>query len=74
MGRVVIKTHTQSKCLIPLKIHNRCLEFDLCISRAQLVFSFNLGSSLVAQLVKNVPAMQETPVRFLGWEYLLEKG
>lgn len=37
MGRVVIKTHTQSKCLIPLKIHNRCLEFDLCISRAQLV-------------------------------------
>lgn len=37
MGRVVIKTHTQSKCLIPLKIHNRCLEFNLCISRAQLV-------------------------------------
>ena len=27
--------------------------------------------SLVAQLVKNLPAMQETPVRFLGWEDLL---
>ena len=24
--------------------------------------------SLVAQLVKNPPAMQETLVRFLGWE------
>ena len=32
------------------------------------------GASLVAQLVKNPPAMQETPVRFLGWEDLLEKG
>ena len=31
-------------------------------------------ASLVAQLVKNLPAMQETPVQFLGWEDLLEKG
>ena len=31
-------------------------------------------ASLIPQLVKNLPAMQETPVRFLGWEYLLEKG
>ena len=29
---------------------------------------------LVAQLVKNLPTMQETPVGFLGWEDLLEKG
>ena len=29
--------------------------------------------SLIAQLVKNLPAMQETPVPFLGWEDLLEK-
>ena len=28
----------------------------------------------VAQLVKNAPAMQETLVRFLGWEDPLEKG
>ena len=27
-----------------------------------------LRASLVAQLVKNPPAMQETQVRFLGWE------
>ena len=29
---------------------------------------------LVAQLVKNLPAMQETWVRSLGWEDPLEKG
>ena len=31
-------------------------------------------ASLVAQLVKNLPAMQETPVRSLVWEDPLEKG
>ena len=31
-------------------------------------------TSLEAQLVKNLPAMQETPVRFLGQEDPLEKG
>ena len=28
----------------------------------------------MAQLVKNLPAMQETPVLLLGWEDPLEKG
>ena len=31
------------------------------------------GASLVAQLVKNPLAMQETPVRFLGQEDLMER-
>ena len=31
-------------------------------------------ASLLAQLVKNPPAMQETCVRSLGWEDPLEKG
>ena len=31
-------------------------------------------ASFVAQLVKNLPAMWETPVQFLGWEDPLEKG
>ena len=31
-------------------------------------------ASLVAQLVKNLPAMWETWVRSLGWEDPLEKG
>ena len=32
-----------------------------------------IWASLVAQMVKNLPAMQETWVRFLGWEDSLEK-
>ena len=32
-----------------------------------------LRASLVAQLVKYLPAMQETQVQFLGWEDPLEK-
>ena len=32
------------------------------------------SASLVSQLVKNPPSMQETPVRFLGREDPLEKG
>ena len=44
-----------------------------------LLEDFNLKfnvfrASLVGQLVKNLPAMQETWVRSLGWEEPLEKG
>ena len=31
-------------------------------------------ASLLAQTLRNLPAMQETQVRSLGWEGLLEKG
>ena len=31
-------------------------------------------ASLIAQLLKNPPALQETPVQFLGQEDPLEKG
>ena len=31
-------------------------------------------ASLVAQMVKNLPAMQEAQVRSLGWKDPLEKG
>ena len=34
----------------------------------------NLRISLVTQMVKNPPAMQETWVRSLGWENPLEEG
>ena len=33
-----------------------------------------LQASPVAQLVKNLPAIQETQFQFLGWEDPLEKG
>ena len=38
-----------------------------------LACNLRLGATLVAQTVKNLPAMQETQVQSLGWEDLLEK-
>ena len=38
------------------------------------LYLFSLQASLIAQLPKNPPAMQETLFRFLGQEDLLEKG
>ena len=35
-------------------------------------FTSKIRASPIAQLVKNLPAMQETSVRFLGWEDPLE--
>ena len=37
------------------------------------IYMYISRPSLVAQLVKNSPAMQETPVLLLGWEDPLEK-
>ena len=44
---------------------------NVILIRANLI---GLWASLVAQLVKNPPAMWETWVRSLGWEDPLEKG
>ena len=57
-------------------------DWELGISRCKLVYIAWMNTkvliystaSLIAQLVKNLPAMQETPVQFLGWEDPLEKG
>ena len=38
------------------------------------LMDITLWASLIAQLVKNSPAMQETLVQFLGQEDPLEKG
>ena len=37
-------------------------------------FKEGMAASLVAQKVKNLPAMGETQVQSLVWEYPLEKG
>ena len=37
-------------------------------------YRFIISASLIVQLVKNLPAMQETLVRFLHWEDPLKKG
>ena len=38
------------------------------------IFITDTGTSLMAQMVKNLPAMQETQVPSLGWKDPLEKG
>ena len=38
-----------------------------------MISHHEFGASLVAQMVKNMPVMQETGVQSLGWEDLLEK-
>ena len=38
------------------------------------IFITDTGTSLMAQMVKNLPAMQETQVPSLGWGDSLEKG
>ena len=43
----------------------------LC-SHIRIIFLY-FSDSLRAQLEKNMPAMQETPVQYLGWEGPLEK-
>ena len=43
-------------------------------SHILVVGIYSHRASLVAQMVKNPPAVQETLVRFLGREDLLEKG
>ena len=50
---------------------------DLAFSLRVVVFVYfyvNKWTSLVAQMVKNQPAMQETRVWLLGWEDPLETG
>ena len=44
-----------------------------CVLQVLLIIIIDLWASLAAQLVKNLPAMQETQVWFLGWEDPLEK-
>ena len=39
-----------------------------------ILICISFEASLVAQLIKNPPAIQETLVQFLGWEDLMEKG
>ena len=39
-----------------------------------MLYMRKLRASLIAQPVKNLPAMQETLVLSLGWEDALEKG
>ena len=48
--------------------HPRLDRVRICILTRSPADLYALKSSLIAQLVKNPPAMQETPVQFLDWE------
>ena len=57
-----------------LNQYNVLLLFFVCKSSSKFRTSFLHTASLVTQIVKNPPAMQETWVRFLGWEDPLEEA
>ena len=50
------------------------IQWDGHVIQARLTIIQCSLKATIAQLVKNLPAMQETLVRFLGWEDPLEKG
>ena len=47
---------------------------DSILEEMTLSFLGNFWASILAQLVKNLPAMQESPIPFLGQKDPLEKG
>ena len=47
---------------------------SFCMCHFLFLSSASYGASLMAQMVKNLPAMQETWVQFLGQEDPLEKA
>ena len=66
-GTTLVSRAMQGGSAIPL--HSR-LQFLSLFFKFELRFSC---ASLVAQLVKNLPAVQEMQVRSLGWEDPMEK-
>ena len=64
-----ISPATTKECLL---FASPVLTHCLITSHEELIICPSSGTSLIAQLVKNPPAMQEILVQFLGWEDLLE--
>ena len=50
------------------------LNFQFNNSKISAISEFGFDGSLVSQMLKNLPSMQETLVRSPGWEDPLEKG
>ena len=57
-----------------LGCHHLLQDMSKAISPDNKEIFLLIAASLIAQLVKNPPAMQETSVQFLGQKDLLEKG
>ena len=60
--------------ILPLLSSTGIITFIYILKQYLVHSRFLIRASLVAQVVKNLPAMQETLVEFLGWEDYLEKG
>ena len=60
------ETNTHKKKYLPI---------DICIVKLYYILHVHtIWTSLVVQMIKNLPAIQETPIRSLGQDDPLEKG
>ena len=69
---VKLPSHWAGLWLKRHKLSLSSLRFSKFLWRTNCIFICCIGASLIAQLVKNLPAVQETWVQFLGWEDPLE--
>ena len=58
----------------PPAVDGQSLQDNAQLQTASSSLLFFQGASLVAQMEKNLPAVQETWAQSLGWEDVLEKG
>ena len=65
---------SDSSCFHGLHRHVRPKKKIVSFNKKYLMNTYHVLPPLVAQLVKNLPAMGETWVRSLGWKAPLEKG
>ena len=71
--RVVSSAYLRLLIFVPAILILACASSSLAFRMMYSVYKLNKGASLVAQMVKRLPAMRETRVRSLCWEDLLEK-
>ena len=60
---------------MPKQVSHACREHGKTSNEEQIIyFLFHYGATLVAQMAKNPPAMQEIGIQSLGQEDPLQKG
>ena len=59
--------------IYPLQNYGLENSMDYTVTKSQTWLSLFLGASMVAQMVKSLPAVQETQIQSLGWEYPVGK-